>query len=228
VTIEKFKLKAEVREAIGRPVRAMRRENKIPAVLYGKGKESMCLSITEHDYIRLYREAGTSSIVLLDIEGNGQKNALVQDIQFDPMSGKPMHIDFYEISMTEKLTTSVPLHFVGDSVAVIDLSGSLVTNKTEVEVECLPGDLPHEIEVDISVLVDFEANILVSDIKVPAGVELKEDPEELVATVEEPRSEEELAELDEEIEAPELPEAEQGGEETPAEDGAPAEEAKPE
>jgi large subunit ribosomal protein L25 len=229
VTIDKFKLKAETREAVGRPVRAMRREGKIPAVLYGKGTKSINLSITEHDYIRLYREAGTSSIVLLDIEGDGQKNALVQEIQFNPMTGKPDHLDFYEISMTEKLTTSVPLHFVGDSAAVIDLSGSLSTNKTEVEVECLPADLPHEIEVDISVLTDFEANILVSDIKVPAGVELKEDPEELVATVEEPRSEEELAELDEEIEAPELPESEQGGDEAPAEEGAEeATEAKPE
>lgn len=217
MTIDKFKLKAQPRTATGRKVGALRREGNIPAVLYGKGKENLNLSITEHDYLRLFREAGTSSIVLLDIEGDGQKNVLVQEIQFNPLTGGADHIDFYEVSMTEKLTTNVPLHFVGDSAAVIDLQGSLVTNTTEVEVECLPADLPHEIEVDITVLSDFEAVIHVSDLKVPAGVEVKNDPEEVVAVVEAPRSEEEMAELDEEIEAPELPEAEQGGEEAPAE-----------
>lgn len=213
MTIEKFKLKATPREAVGRKVRALRRTGMIPAVLYGKGKESLNLSITEKDYIHLYREAGTSSIILLDIEDNGQKNALVQDIQFDPLSGSATHIDFYEVSMTEKLTTMVPLHFVGDSVAVIELSGTLTTNTAEVEVECLPADLPHEIEVDISVLTDFEAVIHISDLKIPAGVEVKNDPEEVVASVEPPRSEEEMAELEEPVEAPELPESEQGGEE---------------
>jgi large subunit ribosomal protein L25 len=229
VTIEKFKLKATPRDSVGRKVRALRRTGLIPAVLYGRGKDSLNLSITEKDYIHLYREAGTSSIVLLDIEGEGQKNVLVQDIQFDALTGNAVHIDFYEVSMTEKLTTMVPLHFVGDSAAVIDLSGSLTTNTDEVEVECLPGDLPHEIEVDISILSDFEAVIHVSDLKLPAGVEVKNDPEDVVATVEPPRSEEEMAELDEDIEAPELPEAEKGGDEAPAEEGAeeaPAEEAK--
>jgi large subunit ribosomal protein L25 len=223
VTNEKFTLQATPRTEVGRKVRALRRTGIIPVVLYGKGKPSLALSITEKDYIHLYREAGTSSIILLDIAGDGQKNALVQDIQFDALSGKPVHLDFYEVSMTEKLTTMVPLRFVGDSVAVIDLSGSLTTNKDEIEVECLPGDLPHEIEVDISVLSDFEATIHISDLKLPAGVEIKDDPEELVATVEPPRSEEEMAELEEPVEVPEMPAAEQGGEaEAPAEE-APAE-----
>ena len=217
MTIEKFKLTATPRDQVGRKVRALRHTGLIPAVLYGRGKENQNLSITEKDYIQLYREAGTSSIVLLDIEGDGQKNVLVQDIQFDALTGNAVHLDFLEVSMTEKLTTMVPLHFIGDSAAVIDLSGSLTTNTDEIEVECLPGDLPHEIEVDISVLVDFEAVIHVSDLLIPAGVEVKNDPEDVVATVEPPRSEEEMAELEEPVETPDLPESEQGGEEAPAE-----------
>ena len=226
MTIEKFKLTATKRDAVGRKVRVLRHTGLIPAVLYGRGKENVNLSITEKDYIHLYREAGTSSIVLLDIEGEGQKNVLVQDIQFDAMSGNAVHIDFLEVSMTEKLTTMVPLHFIGDSAAVIDLSGSLTTNTDEIEVECLPGDLPHEIEVDISVLTDFEAVIHVSDLKIPAGVEVKNDPEDVVASVEPPRSEEEMAELEEPIEVPDLPEAEQGGGEEGASEGEGADEAK--
>lgn len=217
--MEKFKLNAKVRELTGKAAKRLRVIGEIPAVLYGKKKENQNLSIALHDFRKLYTEAGTSSIVLLDIKDSGTKNVLVQDIDFDPLTNVPRHIDFYEVSMTEKITTNIPLHFVGDSVAVIEQSGTLVTNKDEVEVECLPADLPHEIEVDISVLADFETAIHVRDLKVASGVEIKDDPEEMVATVEPPRSEEEMAELEEPVETPELP-AEEGAEteEAPAEE----------
>jgi len=206
--MEKFKLKAKVREITGKAVKNLRTNGEVPAVLYGKKKENQNLTITKHDYRKLFSEAGTSSIVLLDINDNGSKNVLVQDIDFDPLTGEPRHIDFYEVSMTEKITTSVPLKFVGDSIAVIELSGTLVTNKDEIELECLPSDLPHEIEVDISTLIDFESAIHVSDLKLPDSVEIKDNPEELVVTVEPPRSEEEMAELEEPIEVPEITEEE--------------------
>lgn len=208
--MEKFKLHATVRELVGKAAKRLRKNGEIPAVLYGKKKDNQNLSIAMHDFRKLYTEAGTSSIVLLDIKDNGTKNVLVQDIDFDPLTNAPRHIDFYEVSMTEKITTSIPLHFVGDSVAVIEQSGTLVTNKDEIEVECLPADLPHEIEVDISVLTDFETAIHVSDLKVGPGVEIKAELEEMIATVEPPRSEEEMAELEEPVETPELPADEEG------------------
>jgi large subunit ribosomal protein L25 len=124
--------------------------------------------------------------------------------------------------MNEKISALVPLHFVGDSLAVIDLGGSLLTQKDEVEVECLPANLPHEIEVDLSQLADFDAVIHVSDIKAPADVIILDDPEETVAHVEAPRTDEEMEELETPVEQPELPESEEGGEETATE--APAEE----
>lgn len=202
--MEKFKLRAIIREVKGKAVRDLRRRGEIPAVLYGRKKENLNLSIATRDFHKLYREAGTSSIIALDIAEKGIKNVLVQDIAFDPVTDAPIHLDFYEVSMSEKITTAVPLKFVGDSAAVIELGGTLVTNKSEVEVECLPADLPHEIEADLSLLKDFDTALHVSDIKVGAGVEIKDDPDEVIAIVEPPRSEEELAELEEPIEAPDL------------------------
>lgn len=214
--MEKKTLKVQKRNTVGKAVRAMRAEGIVPAVVYGKGKENENLSVTQHDFDQIYKEVGSSAIITLSIEGGGEKNVLIHNVAQDPVTNVPEHIDFYEVSMTEKITANVPLHFVGDSAAVIELQGSLLTNKDEIEVECLPADLPQNIEVDISVLTDFEKDIHVSDLKVPAGVEVKDDPEELIANVEAPRSEEEMAELEEPVEAPEIPE----GEEVPAEEEA--------
>lgn len=213
--MEQLILKSEKRE--NQPAKNLRREGKLPGVVYGKGKDTTSVSLDRVEFEKAYREAGTSQIITLKIGEDGKKKVLVQEIDWHPVTGIPTHVDFYEISMKEKITTEVPLNFTGDSVAVIEMSGTLVTNRDNLEIECLPGDLPHEIEVDISPLVDFEAAILVKDIKIPQGVEVKNDPEEMVATVEPPRSEEEMAELDEEVETPDMPEAEQGGEEAEAE-----------
>jgi len=208
--MEKIKIQAAKRDVLGKKVSALRREGLIPVVLYGKGKENMSLSVNKKEFDRAYRMSGGSTIIQVEIEGEKTKNVLIKDIDKSPVSDSILHADFYQVRMSEKITAPIPLSFVGDSKAVIDLTGSLITNKSEVEVECLPADLPHEIEVDISVLEDFEAVIHVKDIKVPEGVEIKDDPEETVALVEPPRSEEELAELEEPVEEGEMPEAEQG------------------
>lgn len=208
--MDKIKLKVEKRENTGKALNKLRESGVVPAVVYGRKKEPVALAVNAREFAKVYREVGSSAIIKLAIEGDGEKNVLVHSVDFDVVKDSPIHIDFYEISMKEKITTTVPLVFVGDSTAVIELSGSLITNKTEVEIECLPGDLPHEIEVDIAPLTDFEAVINVADIRTPAGVEIKDEPEELVATVEPPRSEEEMAELEEPVEAPEMAESEQG------------------
>lgn len=216
--MEKTILKATKREAVGKGIKELRKEGLIPAVVYGRGKENINLSVFKIEFDKVIREAGTSQILLLSV-GDEKKNVLIHDISYNPITSAAQHIDFYEISMTEKITTNVPLHFVGDSVAVIEMGGTLVTNKDEVEVECLPANLPHEIEVDIAPLVDFEATIHVSGLKLPEGVEVKDDPEEVVASIEPPRSEEELAELEEQPEEIQMPESEHGGEEESAEEG---------
>jgi large subunit ribosomal protein L25 len=216
--VDKAKLLAKERTVVGKKVRALRRTGLLPLVIYGKDRQATALEVDAHDFDLLYKKAGGNTIVAIDIEKEDEskerKNVLIHRVETDPVSGNLLHADLLQIKMNEKLTTNVPLHFVGDSAAVIDLQGSLLTEMDEVEVECLPADLPHELEVDLGPLVDFDAVVHVSDIVAPAGVVILTDPEMTVARVEAPRSDEELEELEEPVAEGELPESEHGEEET--------------
>jgi large subunit ribosomal protein L25 len=215
---DKVKIAVKERELTGKKVKQLRREGQIPAVIYGKDKKPFALVVDAKEFEKLYRSAGGNTIVELDFEQSdgtkAKRNVLIHEVETDPVRGDIIHADFLEIKMNEKITAVVPLNFVGDSLAVIDLGGSLLTQKDEVEVECLPANLPHEIEVDIAALVDFEAVIHVSDIKAPADVVILDDPEETIVRVEAPRTDEEMEELETPVEAPELAEAEEGSAET--------------
>jgi large subunit ribosomal protein L25 len=210
-----FKLEAKLREEAANKTRA---EGFIPGIVYGKGLDNAKISLEKTNFLRLYKEAGTSNLIELVIDGNKGVKTLIHDIQLDPIKSDILHVDFYKVNMKEKIHAEVPLKFIGDSVAVIEKEGSLITSKDSIEVECLPADLIPELEVDISVLDDFEKSIKISDLKVAEGVEILDDPEEMIAHVEEPRSEEELAELEEEVvEDVSAIEVENKGEEAPAE-----------
>lgn len=193
-------LTAQKREIVGKKVSSLRRDGLIPAVIYRKNIESINISINNAEFTKVYKNAGGNTIVLVKLEGGSDKNVLIHRVDRDGVTGYVIHADLYEVKMTEKITAKVPLVFIGDSKAVREMDGMLITNKNEVEVECLPGDLIHEIEVSIEVLDDFEKAIHVSDLRVPGGVVIMDEPEETVATVEPPRSEEEMAELEEAVE----------------------------
>jgi len=212
--VEKYKISAKERD-LSKKANKLRREGFIPAVIYSKGKEAMSLAVDGHSFDLCYREAGGNSVVLIEVEkldgSTSKKNALIHEVDLDPVSEKVLHTDFLQIRMDEKITATVPLSFIGDSVAVIELSGSLLTPIDEIEVECFPADLPHEIEIDITALSDFESVIHISDLKIPEGVAILSESEEVVAYVEPPRSEEEMAELEEPITPDEeLPPSEHG------------------
>lgn len=215
--VDKVKLAAKERDVRGKKVKQLRKEGLIPIVIYGKDRKPLALEVNSHDFTLLYKKAGGNTVVDIEIEkADGtkeKKNVLVHEVDLDPVKSNILHADLLQIKMNEKITTTVPLKFVGDSVAVIDLSGSLLTPKSEVEVECFPADMPHEIEVDIAPLSDFEAVMHVKDIVAPEGVLILDDLEETVAYVEAPRTDEELEEIEGEIPEQELPESEQGGEE---------------
>lgn len=177
----------------------IRKKQQIPAVLYGKNFKSQNLAVDYNSFYKVYTQAGESTI--LDLEINDQKNnALIKDVQFSPIKDTIIHIDFIKINMKEKITANVELNFIGQSRAIKDLEGILVKNINELEIECLPADLPKEIIVDISSLNTFEDVIKIKDLPIPPKVEIKLDPEEVVATVTPPRSEEELEALKEEVE----------------------------
>ncbi len=184
--MEKLVLKATVRDT-ATPVKVMRKGGVIPAELYGHNVANVHLSISQNEFEKVFRKAGESTIVTLDVEGSGQRNVLIHDVQKHMVKSQPIHVDFLEVSMTEKLETTVALEYEGESVAVKALGGTLVKVLNEITVECLPGDLPHNLTVDISSMETFEDTITVKDIVLPKGVTLVTDGEEIVAKVQPPR-----------------------------------------
>ena len=182
-------LKVEKRDVHIRP-EAIRKTGKIPAVFYGKKEASTAISVPKIDFSKVWKEAGASSIVTLETP-EGIKESLIQDVDLDPITSTPRHADFYVFEKGHKLEVELPLEFVGISPAVKDLGGMLVKVLHELKIEAMPKDLPHNIKVDVSVLINFGDQILAEDIILPKGVTLLANPKGVVATISAPREEKE-------------------------------------
>jgi large subunit ribosomal protein L25 len=180
-------LTAEKRES-GKNLDALRSSGKIPAVFYGAGTDSTPISISMVDFKKVFKEAGESSLVTLDIAGE-KINTLIHEVVLSPVGHTPEHVDFMVVDMKKKTTVGVALEFDGISPIVKSGKGSLVKVLHEVEVECLPKDLPHSLTVDISSLATFEDQIHVSDINLPTGVIMITDVNEVVALLSEAKEE---------------------------------------
>ncbi len=220
-----LELKAKNRNILGSKVKSLRSRGAVPAILYGAKMKSTPIEIDYNDFKKTYEEAGESTILKLKVNNNGkteEKNVLIYEVERDPVSGKFTHIDFYAVRMDKPITAEVPLVFQGESPVVETEDGVLVKNMTEVEVEALPANLPHQIEIDLSPLKTFDDMIHIKDLRVGEGVKILAEPDEVVVSVVPPRSEEELAALEEEVE--EVKEAERAGEEEEKEKEVPAEE----
>ncbi len=183
-SFEKLELEAKPRPTYS--VEKLRKEGFIPAIVYGHGKTTEHLALSYSIFDKAFRKAGESTLINLVVDGKA-KNVIIQDVQRHYLTGKLIHADFYEVSMTQKMRATVQLEFIGVSSAVKANGGTLVTVIHEVEVECLPADLPHNIVVDISVLNTFEDSIHVKDLEVSDKVEITASPEEMVAKVNPPR-----------------------------------------
>jgi len=194
--METVNLSAEVRNELGRKAKQIRVDGKIPGVLYGRGVENINLSFNLKEFSKVYKEAGSATIVNVKIDGQEPVKTLIFEPQHDPITGGIIHVDLYKVNMKEEIHTEIPLVFVGVSPAVRDLDGNLITSKDEIEVKCLPDKLVSEIEVDISVLKTFDDSIKIADLQIPEGIEVINEPEEVVAQVSAPRSEEELEEME--------------------------------
>lgn len=168
----------------------MRKAGKIPAVFYGKKEPSTPIAVSQADFLKVWGEAGESSVVSLKTP-EGDVESLIHDIDFDPVSGAPRHADFYVFEKGHKVKIDIPLEFTGVAPAVKDLGGSLVKVLHAVKIEAMPKDLPHTIEVDTSTLLTFESQVLAKDLKLPHGVSLVEQEDEVVALVSAPREEKE-------------------------------------
>jgi large subunit ribosomal protein L25 len=198
--MDKVKLAAKNRAEKGKKTNKGRKEGLIPAVIYGRKIASESLWVNALDLRRLLKKSGESTIINLEIDGKNDRNVIIHEIQRNPLTHKIIHVDFYQVRMDEKIETNVELIFVGEAPAVKDLGGVLVKNISEVEVKCLPADLPAHIDVDIASLKTFEERILVKDLKVGKGVEIMQEEETVVVLVTPPRSEEELKDLEGKVE----------------------------
>lgn len=197
---ETFTLKAEKREVAGRQSnKNLRATNRIPAVLYGHGLETQSLSLDAVQFEKVFQNAGESTLIELEVEGQGMVNVLIHAVDRNALSHAITHADLYQVRMDEKITTEVEFVFEGVAPAEKQLGGVLVRNMTHVEVECLPKDLPHHLTVDITTLATFDDTIRVENLTVPAGVTIMHAMDDVIALVEAPRSEEELKALDEEV-----------------------------
>lgn len=188
-------LEAKIRE---KDKKVSQTEN-IPGILYGRGIQNVMVWLDRKKFGKMYDELGESTVFKLALDGKDERNVLIKDVQRDVVSGVPRHIDFYQVRMDEEIEADVELVFEGESPVVKESGGILVKNMDTVPVKCLPGDLPPEIKVDISRIKTFDDYIYVKDLPVAEKVEVLVDPETVVAMVSEPRSEEELAELETEV-----------------------------
>jgi large subunit ribosomal protein L25 len=217
-------LAAEPRVVTGKKVAAIRREGRLPAVVYGHGVDSENLSIDAHEFDLLRRHAGQNALIDLSVQGKSARPVLVHGVQVHPVNRRPVHVDLFLVRMTEELIVDVRLVATGLSQAVERDGGTLLHPIENVRIKALPDHLPQSIEYSIDTLDDFDAVIKVSDLTIPGDVTLMTDPDEIVAKVQAPRVEAEpepVAAEGEEAEA-------EGVEGEPGEAGAAAEGAEAE
>lgn len=208
--MERYNLSVEVREDTGKGVaRSLRRSGLVPAVIYGKSRPSQALTVNPED---LKNKMSGNAIFDLSITAAGdeiKETVMIKEVQKDPIKGELLHIDFHHISMDEKITVNVSLNLIGEAPGVRE-GGVLQQVLREVEIECLPLDIPEALQLDISEL-EMGNSMLVNDLEVPENIEIKTPFDEAIVTIVVPTEEEE--ELEEETEGDELTEPEVIGEE---------------
>jgi large subunit ribosomal protein L25 len=217
--MDRITLDATPRTVVGKKVRFLRRTGITPVNVFGHNVSSLALEVKEAALERALARAGTNALISLRVAGSTEpRPVLIRGHQRRATSGKLLHVDLYQVSMTETITTDVPLVLVGTAPA-LSLSGVLLKNLDAVEIECLPADLVSSIEVDMSGLAEIGQAVLVSDLKVSSAIKILTNPETLVVKIMAPEEEK----VEEAAPAAEVaPVAE--GEAAPAESEAPASE----
>ena len=224
-------LSADKRTVIGRKVKSLRREGVLPANVFGKKVTSQSVQVDLSEFNKLYQEAGETNVIELKIKGDKDtRPVLVSNLQVSPITDLPLHVDFHQVDLKEKVTATVPVETVGEAPAVKEKDGVMFLSHNELEVEALPMDLPNKIEVDISGLTEIGDSILVKDLNLDRSkVTLELEDDETIVTVQAQKEEAEEepaapaeAEADETQTAPaegeEVPEGKDEKETEPAED----------
>ena len=195
IEMDQIELSAQAREILGKKVRFLRRQGMTPANVYGHNVKSTALQIDSSHLKHTLAKAGKSSLIALKVgTAKRPKMVIVREVQRHPLTGDLLHVDLYEVKMEEKIKVAVPLLLVGEASAVKDRGGILVQNMDVLEVECLPADMPHSIEVDLSGLTEIDQAVHVKDLHVDPGVSIRSDPEQMIVQIARSRVEVEVAE----------------------------------
>lgn len=200
--MDEIVMQAELREVVGKKVKRLRRDGKLPAVIYGKEMQPIPISLQTQSAVKILSKATSSSLISLNV-GDSMFTTVVRDRQIDPVSGQLLHVDFLGVSLTEKLRTYVNLQLIGESPAAKSQGGLIVMNLEQVEIEAYPKDLMDYFEVDISILEEIGSSLFVRDLVVPDEVEVLTHPDEIIVVVTSPAMEVEPVEVEEEIETEE-------------------------
>jgi len=185
-----MKLVAKKREIKGEKTR---KAGSLPGVVYGASLETLSIDLDPIAYTKVYNEVGESSLIDLEIDGKDAGKVLIQDVQYEPVKNRALHVDLRRIEMGKPMITNVSLKFIGIAPAVKDFGGILIKSLDEVEIKCLPKDLLSHIDVDLTALATFDNNINVGDLKLPEGVEiLSPDVETVLVSVTAPLSDEQI------------------------------------
>jgi large subunit ribosomal protein L25 len=220
--VKRYNLKVEKRTVLGKQVKALRRAGILPCNIYGKDLESTAVQVPEKDFLEVFKEAGETGLVDIEL-GDKKTPVLIHNMQKN-FRGKILHADFFQVNLKEKVKTMVPLEIVGEPKAVLEKIGILMNILSEIEVEALPAELPEKVEVNVEHLANIDDQVTVADLKIPEGVTVLTEAEQVVSKIAELVSKEAQEQAAEEAAAAEEASAEAGAEAaTPVEGEAPAE-----
>lgn len=187
---EKVELIVTPRVASGKAAKRLRKDGILPANIYGHHEDSQSIQIEVRDFERVLRLHAATGLINLRQSGDGAiQTALIRHVQHDPRSGKPIHVDFFRVSMSERLNVKVALRFVGEALGVKNEGGVLLHLLDTIEIEGMASDLPEFIEVDISPLTDIDSILHAGDVTLPDGFTLLTDANEGVAKIAATRAE---------------------------------------
>jgi large subunit ribosomal protein L25 len=204
------------RKVFGRKVKTLRKEGLVPLNLYGKDMKSIALEVEEKDFSDMYKTYGETGVMEVSVSGK-KMPVLIRNVQKDPVEGNVLHADFYKVNLAEKIDAMVPVSLIGESPAEKQGKGALVQYIDEMEVEALPNEIPEKFELSVEHLIELDQALIVSDIKTDEKkVKIKNDPEQIIAKVEEIKKEETIATPTEAETQEETPAAEEPSEDKEA------------
>lgn len=189
--METINVKAQKRDLKAK-VNILRRAGKIPAIFYGAKQKNIAIAVDQKIFTKIFNKVGENTVLDLDVEGEkAPLKVLAYAVDLDPVSDEILHIDFLNVDMQKKITTHVPLNYVGIAPAVKDLGGIFMANRNEISISCLPADIPRSIEIDISGLKEFQNSIHLESLKLPNGVETLDGKETLLCSIITPKGQDE-------------------------------------